>query len=873
MVATVSKPSGKKSIKDNKALYKYQAVYPQAKMDMKYHYYDGDVLKINNNLFRLITSIDELKEYAEKCKGKKIGVDTETTGLSYYKDFIVGFSLSYDRYHGVYVPIRHQIRRVDKVKQTKRDENGNILYTKTGKPRSETVNKYTDFENPCNLPAKEALDILYDIMLNANLNILHNSEFDLTMLKAEGYDIMKLKTFDTTVLTYLYDAENKGWNKLKEASKTVLGRYPMKFYEALGDEENFRYVDLAVGFPYAAADAANTLGIFEELYPAVKELLSKAPGVISVDGTGKPYNVLQADNELIRAFTDYYNHVDLLVNRDTAKEYQKTVEKDLADVEEAIYSYFDIGPFNLSPSSKEFKQTMDRFHIDTGLKTDTGAVSYGKKGIEEMGRNLKALKDLLLNFKVVDYKEETHTIYKQTNVESYRVAKAITSYGGGQFNFNETVNTLKLKTLEGIYLTKHELFDELKLMYKAEMKKLEVLQNIQKRSSYMKALNSYIEKLTQVDSCHMRYRLQGTSSGRLSSGNGSKNDKSKNHYYIDLNAQNLTKPHSAMYEAYKSDEDKNVLGWKFKPVTEDYMKEHPDGYYVEGSEPKKNIRACIIAPEGRLIASLDYSAEEYKVLAGISQDTVMLNNFRRGLDPHTSTAYAIWGEENYDRQKRKKAKICNFLMNYGGGAHTLSQSLDIPLQEAEEIIEGYEKGFWECTSWKKNTCSEVRSKQDGTCYSMFGRPRQFKTLMSTASCFQDVLKLREYEAQGYDKAEIVRKGEQIDKGVDRRIISHVIQGACGDICRWDLIQLYRKFFRNRDPHVDFLTTVHDEINFTIDLPYVVDYCRQIDDIMTFTKVHPDLPITTSIDLGYELGILFPFEWEDEDRLNLIPKRA
>ena len=44
-----------------KELLKYKAVYPQAPIDMKYHYYDGDVLKIRPETSTLIKSIDELR--------------------------------------------------------------------------------------------------------------------------------------------------------------------------------------------------------------------------------------------------------------------------------------------------------------------------------------------------------------------------------------------------------------------------------------------------------------------------------------------------------------------------------------------------------------------------------------------------------------------------------------------------------------------------------------------------------------------------------------------------------------------------------------------------------------------------------------------
>lgn len=856
---------------EDKTVFKYKAVYPQAPMDMRYHYYDRGILKVNAGLFKLVTTIEELEEFAKECEGQIIGVDTETTGLTYKQDQIVGFSISYTPFSGIYVPIRHALRRTDKVKTNLLDNKGMPLLTKTGKVRTHTVNKHTDFENPANLNPKAALDILDRIMRNAKLCVLHNSEFDLNMIAQEGYDFRKYKTLDTMVLTYLFDAENKSWGKLKEASKIILGRYPTKFEEALGSEENFRYVDLEVAYPYAASDSANTLGIFMNLYPKVKELLNKAPNVLDL-GEGR-YNVMNRDNELIRAFTDYYGHALIKVNRKTAQEYKDRVEKYLAEVEDKIYSYFKKGQFNLSTSSKEFKQTMEDFNIDTGARTEKGAVSYGKAGIENMTRTLRALKDILqLDWNTkIDY--QNGRLNKRTSLDELKLAEMITVYGKEHFDFKDSANFLTIRSIEGIKLEKHEFFQELALMYKSATTKMDILKAIQTRSSLMKALNSYITKLTEVDECRMRYRLTGTSSGRLSSGNGSKSDKKKNHYYIDLNAQNLTKPHSAYYKAIKSDEEGNILGWKFELVDEDYYKAHKEEeIIVEGSSPSNNIRACFEAPEGRLIASLDYSAQEYRVLAILSQDHRMVDNFKKGIDPHTATAYAIWGEENYDRQKRKKAKGCNFLMNYCGGPKTLAENLDIPFEEAKEIIELYEKAYFECIQWKRRTMDDAIKRYDGVAYTRFGRPRQFKTLLSTASMWQD-FKFQKENAHIMSAQDLTRKGIGVEEAVKRKIVSHAIQSTCGDICRWDLIQLYRRYFKNRDPHIDFMTTVHDEINYTIDKDYVIDYVREIDDIMTFTALSKELPIITSIDLGYSLGILFPFEWEDETRTNLVPLRA
>ena len=1205
----------------DKSLLKYTAVYPQAPMDMKYHYYDGDVLKIRPETSRLIRSVEELREYAESCKGLKVAVDTETTGLSYHKDFIVGFSIAKDMYHGIYVPIRHQIKRVEEVEEIVLDKDGNPVTTKSGKTKTKKKKIETFFENPANLPAKECLDILFDIMKNANLVLMHNSEFDLTMIGQEGYDVMSCKTFDTTILTYIYDSENKSWNKLKEASKIVLGRHPMKFAEALGTEDNFRYVDLDVAYPYASADAChdeqtevltkkgwvfwkdydgitplaspnlvtntlewatptkvikynynglmkyykarnqdwmvtpnhnmlvhasqktqrevlykqadslneseviytgptekisskkyytigehvisevdlarltglilsdgwvnnitktqrthtvgvcvsenkrfsyidsflkslpfkatyykpnpdrviwkwesyskdlwnvfidcchegstgkfvpqfikdmsaeaiyeflkyysyadgsctnwdsfhnnkrnwcieicttstkmkddiqellttigfrskatqrppkdsmiagrlikkencapqwliyfngaktyirgefiqdvpyngtvycatvpnhtlvtrrngcvlvsgncNTYGLFTKLYPAVKQLLSKAPKIMTFKGEKHPYNVVARDNELIRAFTDYYNKVDLLVNRQTAKDYQKYVEDTLVETETEIYKFFNKGVFNLSTGSKEFKDTMKEFHIVTGAFTEKGAPSYGKEGVAEMGRTLDNIKDVLTRFRTFDYNEKSGAINKRHSKDELKMTGWMLTYGKEQFKMVETANTLNVRTIEGIKCTKRELFDELKLMYKTIQKNMNILQLIQKRSSLMKALNSYIAKLTEVDKCHMRYRLQGTASGRLSSGNGSKSDKRKNHYFIDLNAQNLTKPHSAYYKAVKSDEEGNILGWKFELVSEEYYHEHKeDEIIVEGSDPKNNIRNCLVAPEGRYILSMDYSAQEYLVLAILSGDMHMVNNFKNGVDPHTATAYMVWGEENYDRQKRKKAKSCNFLMNYSGGPTTLAKNLNIPLEEAEHIIDMYKKGFWQCIQWKEKCIRDCIDRQGGVAYTPFGRPRQFSSRLRTSADISALGQQGSYK--GISSASLMSKANGLMKAVERRIVSHEIQSTCGDICRWDLIRLYRKYFKHRDPDIDFMTTVHDEINYTVTKEKVIQYAREIDDIMTITDFREDLPIKTSIDLGYTLGVLFPFEWEDETRTNLVPSRA
>ena len=268
----------------------------------------------------------------------------------------------------------------------------------------------------------------------------------------------------------------------------------------------------------------------------------------------------------------------------------------------------------------------------------------------------------------------------------------------------------------------------------------------------------------------------------------------------------------------------------------------------------------------RYVVSLDYDAQEYRLMAICSRDRRMLQNFYDGIDPHTASAYAIWGEENYNKQKRKKAKIFNFLNNYGGGASTLAQQLDIPVTEAQEMIDKYNETFFEMCEWKLKEIDKMYYNQ-GVVFNAFGRPRNFKGWIDIID------KNRECYDNWLQKQSAEKAADKVKGAVERRVSSHIIQGTAGDILRLVLYKLYKRYFKNRDPHIDFMSTVHDEINYTIDKDVTVEYVRDLEELMTFDALDKTLPITTSTDIGFTYGNMFPFVWEDETKQVLIPKRV
>ena len=851
--------------------FKYESIIPQAPLDMKFHYWeeqeDGTkILKIHTENFKLIKNLEELRPWIEKCKDKKVAFDTETTGLTYGEDKIVGFSLSLDRWSGIYVPIRHRIKHEVVEMIDRLDENGNQILTKSGRvSRMKKVTAtYTDYEG--NLNPKEALDILYEILTGAKRVIIHNSEFDLNFMKFEGYDVRRIKAFDTLILPYLYDPEASDMAGLKKLEYRVLGRKVPEFSEVLGKKcDNFADVNPEDKncVVYGCCDTCGLMGVYEEMLPKVINLLKQFKKPLVIDG--EEYNVLVKDNQMVKMFVDYYGHCKILIDRQKAIKYKESLKEEQRRVISEIYEFFDKGVFNLSPSSKEFAEVMTSKKVFTGVLTDKGAPSWSKKALGEMKRNIVKLKDCLLHYKEINF------IDGKLNKKGmgYTLALMLTIYGKDYFKMMSTMNDLNIKGLRGEAIDRTLFWLTVKDIYKAEMQKIHILDLVQRNNSLNKALNSYVDKLTQVDECFMHYRLKGTKSGRLSSGNGSKSSKRKNHYYIDLNAQNLTKPASGYYRAERcsNDDPECILGWKFTALDTDYALSHlEDEYIVEGQDPNITIRGCLKAPEGRYVVSLDYDAQEYKLMAILSRDHQMLENFYNGIDPHTASAYAIWGEENYDKGKRKKAKIFNFLNNYSGGAHTLSQQLDIPVEEAQEMIDKYNETFFEMYNWKIKEIDKMY-QNGGVVFTAFGRPRQFRGWI-------DVIDRNRNNYENLEeKYQAERASEGVKGAVERRVSSHEIQGTAGDILRLVLYRLYKRYFKNRDPHIDFLSTVHDEINYTIDKEVATDYIRELEQLMTFDVLDKTLPITTSTDIGFTYGNMFPFVWEDETKQVLIPKRV
>ncbi|MFC1745774.1 DNA polymerase [Candidatus Riflebacteria bacterium] len=352
-----------------------------------------------------------------------------------------------------------------------------------------------------------------------------------------------------------------------------------------------------------------------------------------------------------------------------------------------------------------------------------------------------------------------------------------------------------------------------------------------------KQLSSYIKKLC-VNKGYFAFHQFGINTGRMSSGKSKKNS-----YYIDLSYQTLTKPKPAWYGATRSEDADAILGWKFTQVTGEYAQKHPGGYYVEGFSPDMNVRRAVTVPNTKdwLFVAMDYASQELRMAANLSNEPVWINAFQHGKDLHTETSIRVFGDASH----RKEAKVVNFALLYGGGAYTIHQDLNLPLAECRKI----EAKLWETIPavkrwWKMNKMLAKENK--GNVYSHIGRPRRILHYLSSSQW-------------------------KLQKDAEKLLINSPIQGSCADILRIVLVNLYWQVFRRYPDQVQFIGTVHDEINFAIRKDFFHEIIPTIRDIMELKIPGMQVPFTTDIEVGYSYGMLWPFIQDTDGTWK--PKRA
>ena len=205
-------------------------------------------------------------------------------------------------------------------------------------------------------------------------------------------------------------------------------------------------------------------------------------------------------------------------------------------------------------------------------------------------------------------------------------------------------------------------------------------------------------------------------------------------------------------------------------------------------EDGKEIRKAFVPEPGCLFFSADYSQIELRVMAHLSGDENMIRVFREGKDLHAATAANIYkkGIDEVSRDERSKSKRANFGIIYGITMFGLAERLEIPRDEARQLINGFFETFPQVHDYMEQAKQQAREK--GYVTTLFGRRRYLPDINS-----------RNGTVRGF---------------AERNAINAPIQGTAADIIKVAMIHIYNRF-QAEGIRSKMILQVHDELNFSV----------------------------------------------------------
>lgn len=274
---------------------------------------------------------------------------------------------------------------------------------------------------------------------------------------------------------------------------------------------------------------------------------------------------------------------------------------------------------------------------------------------------------------------------------------------------------------------------------------------------YKTYIEGWHEKTQDDDRLHGRFRIHGTTSGRLSS--------------AEPNAQQIPK-----------------------------------------TSVDPNIKKQLVAPKGTLYIASDFSQAELRIMAHLSGDEAYLNAFNSGQDPHLAIAATkyhvpyeealkIYEDENHPDHKiwkvrRKQAKQIAFGLIYGIGAKLLAVKLSDPKsgiivtpEEAQKEMDIFFGQHPKLKTFLKK--QEKFLRKNGYLVSLFGRKRRLPQIYSS------------------------------DRGEEayalRLALNFPCQSAASDMCLFGSILIYYLMRQGKLPPTKSVCLVHDA-NYQITKP-------------------------------------------------------
>jgi DNA polymerase-1 len=238
------------------------------------------------------------------------------------------------------------------------------------------------------------------------------------------------------------------------------------------------------------------------------------------------------------------------------------------------------------------------------------------------------------------------------------------------------------------------------------------------------------------------------------------------------------------------------------------------------------IRRAFVPSDHCILLSADYSQIELRLLAHLSQDSVLLHAFQEDYDVHQQTASDLFQLplDQVNDEQRAAAKAINFGLMYGKTAFGLSQELKIPRKQAQEMIDQY---FTKYQGVKRYLEEQVQlAREQGWVRTLSGRKRWLPDIQS--------------------------KNMAIRNNSERMAKNTPIQGTAADLMKLAMIRIDEALLAHK-LQAKMTIQVHDEI--VLDVPQ-----EELSTVMKLVQHAMESAMSLSVPL--QVNVMVGKNWMD-----------
>ena len=184
--------------------------------------------------------------------------------------------------------------------------------------------------------------------------------------------------------------------------------------------------------------------------------------------------------------------------------------------------------------------------------------------------------------------------------------------------------------------------------------------------------------------------------------------------------------------------------------------------------------------------------------------------------------------------RKRPAKATNFLFAYLGEAHTLSQRLIIPFEEADQMMEAAYRTYPGVQPWQLEVIDFAR--KHGYSKTAYGSRRHIAS-------------------------DIFSSDNSANKRMQRQAVNAVIQNGAADILKIVLTNCWTTNLWE-DTGSTLLAPVYDEITASVPTDTIVEYIDRLVEIMEITPPGHVVPMVADVSLGRN--------WRDQIEIGVRP---